>query len=74
MYRIIIMPKEAVLLSISVDFLSEEELSKKKMNVRVNFCDNSKLIKNSYLCCNDNNKNYCIIENTKVSVGKAIKW
>ena len=30
MYRIIIMPKEAVLLSISVDFLSEEELSKKK--------------------------------------------
>ena len=30
MHRIIIMPKEAVLLLISVDFLSEEELCKKK--------------------------------------------
>ena len=44
------------------------------MNVMVNFCYSSKQIKNSYLCCNDNNKSYCIIEKAKVSVGKTIKW
>ena len=55
---------------IILDAISIEENLFNKINVKVNFCDKAKLIKTNNICCENDERDYVLIEKTKKKVLK----